>query len=135
MARLATVFRLWLSSMFIYSAGLKLASYDRAGSLVKAYKLLPQPVATVAGFALPWTELLTAMSLLLGRLYPLGPLSSASLGASFAYGSYDVLRRKADVPCGCTGQSRDRVDRTTLVRACAITVSSLLILGTRQRGL
>lgn len=129
MLRLSMVIRAWLGSMFIYSAGLKLAHYDRAGFRVTAYDVLPRSMATAAGFALPWAELLTATSLLIGRLYPLGPLLGASLGSSFAYGSFRVLRRKADVPCGCDGGTRDRVDRATLARALAITSSSLLVLG------
>lgn len=134
MAPFSTAARAWLGSLFIYSAGLKLAHYNRAGSLVREYDMLPKPLATIAGFALPWAELLTAMSLLLARLYPLGPLLGASLGTSFAFGSFHVLRRKADVPCGCTGKAQDRVDRTTLMRALAITSCSLLVLRAHRHN-
>lgn len=136
MGRLSTVARLWLGSLFVYSAGLKLAHYDQADSLVKGYGVVPKPAAAAIGFTLPWAELLTAILLFLGRFYPVGPLLGASLGASFAYSSSTALRRKVDVPCGCTGRTRDRVDRTTLVRALAITStsSSLLVLGARRHG-
>lgn len=129
---LSLAVRAWLGSMFLYSAGLKLTRYDRAGVSVRAYDILPKPIATAAGYALPWAELATAASLFLGRLYPLGPVLGASLGTSFAYGSFSTLQRKADVPCGCVGKSGDLVDHTTLGRALAIVVANLLLLRDRH---
>ncbi len=117
----------WLGSLFVYSAGLKFAWYDRAGSLVKPYGILPQRIGSAAGFLLPWVELSAGILLLLGSLFPTGPLLGAILGAFFAYASFRVLRRGADVPCGCTGGTEDRVNRTTLIRALFITASSFFL--------
>lgn len=120
MTRNVALARAWLGSLFVYSAGLKLAQHDHGRSSVKGYKLLPARLATPAGLLLPWVELLTALSLLLGRFYPLGPLLGAFLGTSFASSSFAVLRQKADVPCGCTGNIDDRVSRTTFIRGLAL---------------
>ncbi len=83
----------------------------------------------MVGFLLPWAELVAGLFLLLGFLFPAGPLVAAALGASFAYASFRVLRRGADVPCGCTGNAKDRVNRTTLIRGAFITASSLFLLS------
>lgn len=133
MERVALAVRAWLGTMFVYSAALKLAHYDQAGRTVTPYRIAPQRLEGAAGFALPWAELFAAASLLLGRLYPFGPLVSAMLGSAFAYGSFDVTRRRADVPCGCTGSTSERVTRATLGRAVAITSGSLLVLAARRR--
>jgi len=133
MERVALAARAWLGTMFVYSAALKLAHYDQAGRTVTPYCVAPQRLEGAAGFALPWAELFAAASLLLGRLYPFCPLVSAMLGSVFAYGSFDVTRRRADVPCGCTGSTSERVTRATLGRAVAITSGSLLVLAARRR--
>lgn len=129
MMLISVALTVWLGSMFVYSAGLKFVWYNRAGNLVKPYGILPQRISSAVGFLLPWVELLTGCCLLLGLLFPAGPLLGAILGAFFSYASFRVLLRGADVPCGCTGGTEDRVNRTTLIRAMFITASSFLLLG------
>lgn len=128
------IVRVWLGSLFVYSAALKFVRYEQAGRLARPYGVIPKRLVGAAGFALPWAEGLAAFGLLSGRLHPLGPVVGTSLGASFAYSAAHVVRRRADVPCGCTGngESGDRVTRITLARALAIMSCSLLILGPRR---
>lgn len=133
MAFVFMIVRAWLGSMFVYSAGLKLARFDRRRSLVKSYRILPTSVASLVDFVLPWAELLAGVSLLFGQSYPVGPLLGALLGSSFTYASSIVLLRKEDVQCGCTGTTQDRVNRITLTRALSITLGSLLLLSIGQR--
>jgi uncharacterized membrane protein YphA (DoxX/SURF4 family) len=133
MAFVFMIVRAWLGSMFVYSAGLKLAHFDRRQPLVKPYRILPTPIASTLDFVLPWAELLAGVSLLFGHPYSLGPSLGALLGTSFTYASSIVLLRKDDIQCGCTGTTKDRVSWITLARALSITFSSLLILGVGQR--
>ncbi|HEV8634848.1 MAG TPA: MauE/DoxX family redox-associated membrane protein [Chloroflexota bacterium] len=128
MAVISTILAAWLGSMFVYSAGLKIARYDHARGFLRPYAILPPRLASAAGILLPWVELATGILLLFGLPSPVGPLLGTALGASFAYGSFQVLRRRADVPCGCTGATDDRVNRTTLLRALVIALSGLFIL-------
>jgi hypothetical protein len=132
-ALLLTIVSTWLGSMFVYSAGLKLARYDGAASLVTGYRVLPRPVASAAGFLLPWLELLAGGGLLVA-IYPLGPALAVSLGTVFAYSSFRVLLRGDDVPCGCTGNVHDRVNRTTLVRALVIASCGAFVLIAGRSG-
>ncbi len=131
------IIRVWLGSLFVYSAALKFVRYEQAGRLARPYGVMPKRLAGATGFALPWAEGLAAFGLLSGRLHPLGPVVGTSLGASFAYSAAHVVRRRADIPCGCTGDgdSGDHVTRITLARALVIMSCSLLILGTRRRAL
>lgn len=126
--------RTWLGSMFLYSASLKLLDYKQSGRIVKRYAILPDRASIIASFALPWAELLAAISLLFGQFYPIGPLLSTMLGSSFVYASRSVLKRGTDVPCGCIGHTEGKVSKTTLNRGLAITISSLFILTLDRRS-
>lgn len=128
MTTLVRLTRLWLGSLFVYSAGLKFAYYDHVGDSVVEYGLLPRRVAVGAGWLLPWIELLAGTSLLSARLYPFGHLLAIGLGTSFSGSSYVVLRSKAEIPCGCTGRSDDRVSGETLARGLGIVLCALLSL-------
>lgn len=125
MALIAMIIMAWLGSMFVYSAGLKIAHYDTASSLIKPYRVLPPRIGVVAGLVLPFVELLTGILLLLGFLFPTGPMLGVILGITFAYASFRVLRRGANIPCGCAGATQDRVTWTTFIRALFITAASL----------
>jgi len=117
---LPTVLLVWLGTMFIYTAGLKLVYYDQANRLIHPYGILPRRISTLIGYLLPWTELLAGILLLSGVFFPVGPLIGLILGVSFAYAAARVLRQGAEVPCGCIGMTGDRVDFTTLARALFI---------------
>ncbi len=122
------ILTVWLGTLFVYSAGLKFVRYEKAGSSIRPYAILPRGIDSVIGFILPWVEALTGIFLLINILFPIGPLLAAALGTSFVFASSCVLQRGTQIPCGCTGGTKDRVTRTTLVRAMFITASSLLLL-------
>lgn len=130
----STIARVWLGSMFFYTAGLKLVWYDRNGCHVKAYQLLHESLAPTVGFLLMFAEFLTGITLFTGWFFPLGPLLGTLLGASFAYASLKVLMRKGDVPCGCAGTSKSRVNWTTLIRALCIVAFCVFVFLFDQRG-
>jgi Methylamine utilisation protein MauE len=127
---LALALTVWLGSMFVYSAGMKLAQYSRAGGLLTPYAVLPRQLSVPAGYLLPWAELTAGALLLLGVLYPMGPLLAIGLATAFGYGSARVLSRGVRVPCGCTSGG-DPVTRQTVVRAVAIATAGVYLLGTQ----
>ncbi len=130
----STLLRLWLGSLFVYSASLKLVRYKNAGKTVRLYGVLPAHLGNATGFALPWVELTTGLSLMFGRSYILGPVLGTLLGSSFTYASYNVLQRKIDIPCNCTGSIDERVTGLTLNRGVAITFCGLLLLSLGKRN-
>lgn len=128
------ILRSWLGFMFVYSASLKLLNYGQAEISVRRYDILPKDVAKATGLLLPWIELATSFSLLLGRLPLLGSLLGIGLGGSFAYGATKVLQREVQVPCGCTSNDAELVNKTTVIRGLTIAASSLLLLQERDRN-
>lgn len=119
-----TVPRLWLGTMLVYTAARKFPHLDEFGNVVRRYGVLPDTLAGTVGVSLPFIELLAGLTLVLDRLFPIGPMLSAGLGASFSYAGASVLRRGEDVPCGCAGQKHEHVERLTVVRGFAIVVAS-----------
>jgi hypothetical protein len=120
--------RAWLGSLFLYSSGLKLVRYRETRSAVIAYGILPPTVASAAGLLLPWAEAGAGVALLVGRPPIAGPLLGLALGGSFSYGAMRVIRRRQDVPCGCTGTAGERVNLVTLLRAGLIVASCFVLL-------
>jgi len=127
--------QMWLGSMFVYSAALKLAAYSQARRAVAAHQVLPPRAATVFGVALPWLEATAGSLLLLGVVHPGPPLTrlgsalGAVLGATFAYGTAHVLVHEREVPCGCTGNDFVSVSKVTLARAGCVLGASVFLLA------
>lgn len=126
---LSALMTIWLGTLFVYSASLKLARYDRAGSLLTLYGVLPRSLASATGFALPWVEMTAGFLLLFTLFPPAGALLGIFLGTIFAYAATRVLIRGSKVPCGCTGSDRDLVSRGTLSRALMIVGTASLLLA------
>lgn len=134
MIYLSIIARIWLGSMFLYAAGLKLVWYDQNGCHVKAYQLLPESFAPTVGSILIFAELIAGISLLTEWFFPLGLVLAIVLGATFGYASLRVLLRKADIPCGCAGKTKSRVNWTSLIRASFIVIVSIFLLIVDQAG-
>lgn len=133
MKHLISILRIWLSSMYLYSAVMKFLNYSSSAQMIEGYKVLPPQLSRKLGFALPWTELLSGIALLSSRWLRLGSAISSLLGGSFFYASYNVLKRNDQVPCGCSGANSSLVDQSTLRRGLVITFSSLLLFFTSQQ--
>lgn len=112
---------LWLGSMFICAAAMKLTDYGAARRSVGDYRLLPRWAATIGGTALPWAEGAAGALTISGALWPAGPLSCVFLGVCFAAAAASVLLRGTSVDCGCAGAAAGRVSRVTVARALTIT--------------
>ena len=75
------------------------------------------------GHFLPWLEIVTAMALLLGRLYLGALLSVSGLGVVFAVAVGSAWWRGLDISCGCFGSLVS--GRVSAVH----TLSALLFIG------
>jgi hypothetical protein len=114
--------------MLAYTAALKFSDYRRAGASVSVYGIVPAPLVTPAGFALPWIEATAAVLLLTGRGFPVGPALTAGLAFAFAAGALYAVRSGADIDCGCAGERSEKVTRKTALRAIAMALAAILVL-------
>jgi uncharacterized membrane protein YphA (DoxX/SURF4 family) len=101
---LILAFRLVLAATFLASSMGKLVNIrEYSVLLVIRFDLLPLPLATAFGWALPFIELSSALGLFLGVLTRLSALSVAMLSASFFVVKAITLSRGIDIDCGCFG--------------------------------
>lgn len=109
LAYAATASRLILGALFVFAAYVKLSMPQEFIESVRAFKIfdgkpLPDHLATLATFALPWTEMACGILLILGLWTRSAALILASLLAVFIVALVLVLRLPGEIECGCFGK-------------------------------
>lgn len=100
---LVTVARLGLAVVFGI-AGIGKAVDPQATRLsVRAYQLVPDPVADLIGTVLPYAEIALALLLLVGLLTRWAAAATGVLLLSFVAGIASVWARGLSIDCGCFG--------------------------------
>lgn len=100
----ALLARLVLAGLFALAAWAKLGDAQSFAFSVKAFEVLPDHLAVLATFVIPWLEALCAALLLLGLwARPAALLLSGQL-LVFIAGIGSVLWRGMSVTCGCFGK-------------------------------
>jgi uncharacterized membrane protein YphA (DoxX/SURF4 family) len=96
--------RLTLAGVFGFAAWSKLTNPQSFADAVKAFRILPDHLTTLATFTLPWAELICALLLLLGFSARAAALVLAIQLAAFIAGIISVMARHLAVECGCFGK-------------------------------
>ncbi len=95
--------RLILGGTLLAAGLLKVAHPYTSAAAVRAYRLLPNSLATTLGYALPWVEIGVSIALILG-LYTRGAsIISALLLLAFIFGVASAWARGLTIDCGCFG--------------------------------
>lgn len=100
---LATGCRLLLAGVWLYAGATKVGDLAASTRAVKAYQLLPNPVAEAIGAALPFVEIALGLLLLLGLATRLAAATSALVMAGFVAGIATAWARGLRIDCGCFG--------------------------------
>jgi uncharacterized membrane protein YphA (DoxX/SURF4 family) len=95
--------RLVTGGVWIVAGALKVTEPAASVEAVKAYELMPYPVAEVVGLALPAVELVVGLALVLGALTRGAAVVSALLFLAFVVGIASVWARGIEIDCGCFG--------------------------------
>ncbi|MCC6429059.1 MAG: DoxX family membrane protein [Phycisphaerales bacterium] len=98
------VLRLVLGGLFVFAAYVKLTGPLDFSDSVKAFKILPDHLAQLATFAVPWTEMVCGLALIVGCWTRSAALLVSVLLAVFIAGIISVLWRGLTVNCGCFGK-------------------------------
>jgi protein-disulfide isomerase len=101
--RAATAGRLTLAAVFGWAALSKITDPDGTVRSVRAYRLLPEALATTFGRGLPWMELALAVLLALGLALRLTAALTAGLLAVFTGAIVSAAARGLRIDCGCFG--------------------------------
>lgn len=100
----AALFRLVIGGLFVFAAAAKLSNPQLFADAVMAFKILPENLARLATFIVPWTELLAGAALLLGVWTRSAALLISLLLVAFIGGLVSVLARGLDAECSCFGK-------------------------------
>jgi uncharacterized membrane protein YphA (DoxX/SURF4 family) len=118
-------------------AGLsKLGDLPGFATQVHNFRLIPVPMENLLAMTLPWIELVTALSLVLGMRARAGALVASILMAVFTVAVAQALARGLDIECGCFGTAdATRVGAAKLAQNVGLTAVAIAGLGRpRRRG-
>lgn len=119
--------RLGLAGLFFLAAWVKLRTPIDFSDSVKAFKILPDHLAQVATFAVPWVELVCAACLAVGFWARASAGVLFSLLLVFIGGIASVLWRGLSVNCGCFGKLQPFC--TGPLGACNIVQNAVMAAG------
>ncbi len=113
-----------LGLVFAWSAWSKLRAPRRFAAVVRGYAILPGSAAGAFAWLAMAAEAVLAVALLVGVATGAAAAASALLLASFLVAVGIVLRRGADVSCGCFGADDERVSRATAARLVVLAAAA-----------
>lgn len=100
--------RTFLALVLLTASGAKLGNLREFVGVVRNYRLLPDLMVPFVGRALPASEAIVAIGLLVGIL--VGWLALAAVGLFLLFGcavAINLLRGRRDISCGCFGPQQD----------------------------
>lgn len=100
---LTLVGRLLLGGVFLVAGGLKAFKPAEAASAVAAYKILPNQLAHIVGYALPWFEIAIGLLLIIGMSMRMAAVVSGGVMLLFVASIISVWARGLLIDCGCFG--------------------------------
>lgn len=95
--------RLQLAGLFGFAAYVKLTDPQSFAFSIKGFDILPDRLAVLSTFAVPWTELLCAVCLVLGVWTRAAAILLTALIVVFIGAIASALARGLNVSCGCFG--------------------------------
>lgn len=96
-----TVIRLGLAAVWIVAGATKIADPAQSAAAVRAYELLPDMLAQVVGWALPYLEILLGLVLISGLFTRWAAALSGLLQLAFVIGLIQAWARGLSIDCGC----------------------------------
>ncbi|MFI7442021.1 MauE/DoxX family redox-associated membrane protein [Nonomuraea indica] len=98
-----TAARLVLGGVLIVSGGLKVTKPWDSVVAVKAYRLLPEDIATAVGYVLPMLEIVVGVLLVVGLLTRVAGAVATLLMFAFVFGIAWAWANGLRIDCGCFG--------------------------------
>ncbi|MEV4286132.1 DoxX family protein [Nonomuraea bangladeshensis] len=98
-----TVARLVLGGVLIAAGALKIGNPVDSVLAVKAYQLLPEPVAVPVGYTLPILEIVVGVLLVAGLLTRVAAVVAGLLMLAFVFGIGWAWANGLRIDCGCFG--------------------------------
>jgi uncharacterized membrane protein YphA (DoxX/SURF4 family) len=100
---ISTVARLVLGAVLVVAGGPKVGSPQTSVQAVRAYDLLPDALARLVGWGLPFVEIAVGLLLLAGLFTRIAAVTAAVLMLAFVAGVGSAAARGLSIDCGCFG--------------------------------
>jgi uncharacterized membrane protein YphA (DoxX/SURF4 family) len=100
---LSLVGRLILGGTLLAAGLLKVSHPYTSAAAVRAYRLLPNNLANLIGYTLPWLEIGIALALILGLAVRICSVITGLLMIAFMVGVGSAWARGLTIDCGCFG--------------------------------
>ncbi len=108
--RALLVARLVLAAIFLLAGISKVQAPSEFAETVRAFHLMPDPLAAPFALILPWVEILAALYLIVGFLGRLAAAATAAMLLMFIVALLDALITGHTAhPCGCFGSTTNPV--------------------------
>ncbi len=127
--------RIALGALFLYSALPKLQNLEASARNARDYNVLPEALATLFGYALPFGELALGLLLVLGLLTRLAALGGVLLMVSFLIAiGVNLVRGTSPAECGCFAvEGGEPLAWTDFARDVGLLAALVLPLADRER--
>ncbi|MEP2776859.1 MAG: DoxX family protein [Luteolibacter sp.] len=101
----ALVLRVLMGAWFVYAGGLKIfaSGLDRFAADLANYRMMSDEMALVAGYFVPWLEVVAGICFMLGILRRGAWLAMLGLVVAFTLSVGSAWWRGLDISCGCLG--------------------------------
>ncbi|HET9650377.1 MAG TPA: MauE/DoxX family redox-associated membrane protein [Microlunatus sp.] len=100
---ISTVVRVLLGGVLLAAGGLKVIDPQSSVLAVRAYQLVPDPIATLIGWGLPFAEIAIGLLLVVVALTRIAAIAAAVMMVVFIVSVSSAAARGLSIDCGCFG--------------------------------
>jgi uncharacterized membrane protein YphA (DoxX/SURF4 family) len=126
---LTLLVRIILGGVLLVAGGLKVGNLQKSAMAVRAYELLPIPIANFLGYTLPWIEIGVGLLLILGVAVKINGVIGAFTMLVFIVAIAQAWARGLSIDCGCFGGGGSIDPEDTKYLSEIIRDLGLLLLG------
>ena len=95
--------RLILGAVLLLAGALKVPNLPKSAMAVRAYEMLPIPIANFLGYTLPWIEIGLGLLLIVGVTVKISGALGALTMLAFIIAIAQAWARGLSIDCGCFG--------------------------------
>lgn len=95
--------RLILGAVLLVAGALKVPNLPKSAMAVRAYEMLPVPVANFLGYTLPWIEIGLGLLLIVGVTVKISGALGGLTMLAFIFAIAQAWARGLSIDCGCFG--------------------------------
>ena len=95
--------RLILGAVLLVAGALKVGNLPKSAMAVRAYEMLPIPIANFLGYTLPWIEIGLGLLLIVGVTVKISGALGALTMLAFIIAIAQAWARGLSIDCGCFG--------------------------------